>query len=186
MLALGALLIGAGAASAFGGGWWGARAPSYQRPMYAPAAYVMPTAASPILCVPSMPPAPAPLPVAPMPRALSEAPQPLATPLPLPLRQTTEPPGNPPRAPTIIESRALSGSKQLPAGIPAGRVRVGFWNITGRDVTLTIAGQARRLAKDRALTVDLERTFAWQLDGEAAHTERVPEDERTFEVILRP
>jgi hypothetical protein len=64
--------------------------------------------------------------------------------------------------------------------------RVGFWNITGRDVTLSIDGRTRNLAKDRAITVDVERSFTWQVNDGALHTERVPTEQNTFEVIIRP
>ena len=67
-----------------------------------------------------------------------------------------------------------------------GRCKVGFWNITGRDLTLTINGQARTLPKDRAVTVELERNFVWQITGRDPHSERVPEEMSVFEVILRP
>jgi hypothetical protein len=72
------------------------------------------------------------------------------------------------------------------ADVAPGRAKVGFWNITGADVTLTVDGQQRKLPKDRAVTLELGRTFVWQLDGRSPRLERVPDDQTVFEVILRP
>jgi len=72
------------------------------------------------------------------------------------------------------------------AGVAPGRAKVGFWNITGADVTLTIDGQQRKLPKDRALTLELGRTFVWQVEGRGPRLERVPDEQNVFEVILRP
>ena len=44
----------------------------------------------------------------------------------------------------------------------------------------------RKLAKDRAITVDLERSFSWQVDDGVLQTERVPTEQNAFEVIIRP
>jgi len=72
------------------------------------------------------------------------------------------------------------------ADVAPGRCKVGFWNITGEDVSLTIDGQERKLPKNRAVTLELGRTFVWQRSGRGPQTERVPEGENVFEVILRP
>ena len=175
----------ASAAQAFG---WGRSSASrssaapvaYAPAVYAPAVYVAAPVMAPWLCVPSVP-TPR---VAPLPRTITP---PLAGPKSAPPSgKTTEPPMDPKRAPVIIESRSFGGAF-LPQGPgpSAGRCRVGFWNVTGRDVTLTVNGQARPLSKDRALTVELDRTFGWQVDGGAAHAERVPDEQTSFEVIIR-
>lgn len=120
--------------------------------------------------------------LAPPPRVM-----PLAKPAPAPPSTTNEPPLNGKRPPTITESRSSGGVSQVQAiDLPPGRCRVGFWNITGGEVTLTIDGQPHTLAKDRAVTVNLPRNFAWQVSGRESRSERVPEGQNIFEVILRP
>ena len=118
----------------------------------------------------------------------------LAKPTPAPPSGSVEPPREPSRepplpkvreAPKIIESRSHSDTS-MDGAPPVGRCRVGFWNITGRDVTLTIDGQARKIAKDHALTLELSRSFVWQLDGRPPQTERVSVEQTVYEVILRP
>jgi hypothetical protein len=103
----------------------------------------------------------------------------------VPAGKTTEPPalGNiMKQGPTIIESRSKSGGY---ASANKERCKVGFWNLTGRDVTLKIDGQQQVLPKNRAVTLDLERAFAWQIDQGETVTERVPEEQPFHEVILR-
>lgn len=87
------------------------------------------------------------------------------------------------KAPTIIESRSLGGS--YAQGSTKERCKVGFWNLTGRDVTLKVDGQLRMLAKDRAVTLELDRAFVWQIDQRDSVSERVPEEQPFHEVILR-
>jgi hypothetical protein len=120
-----------------------------------------------------------------------------ANPVPAPPSSTGEPPlqkgimppaktSNEARMPVIVTSHAQSGL--LSAGatpIPKDRCRVGFWNLSGRDVTLVIGGQTISLAKDRAVTMDLERQFAWQVEGRPQHVERVGEGQATHEVVIR-
>lgn len=178
----GALVGFLGVASAVQAFGWGRSSASRSAPVaYVPAVYAPAPMMAPWLCVPSVP-TPR---VAPLPRTITVAP--LAAPKSAPPSgKTAEPPLDPKRAPVIIESRSFGGAF-LPQGPApsAGRCRVGFWNVTGRDVTLTVNGQARTLSKDRALTVELDRTFGWQIDSGAAHAERVPDEQTSFEVIIR-
>jgi hypothetical protein len=88
------------------------------------------------------------------------------------------------KKPVITESRS-SGGDQTSAGNGSQRCKVGFWNLTGRDVTLKVDGQQRLLPKDRAITLDLDRSFAWQIDQGQVTTERVPDEQVFHEVILR-
>ena len=90
------------------------------------------------------------------------------------------------RMPVIVTSHAQSGALSAATSpVPKDRCRVGFWNLSGRDVTLVIAGKALSLAKDRAVTLDLEREFAWQVSGRSQHVERVGEGQATHEVVIR-
>ncbi len=87
------------------------------------------------------------------------------------------------RPPMIITTRALASGA---AGTPTKeRLKIGFWNLTGRDITLTVAGKVRTLAKNRSVTLDLEREFSWQLDRLPAHIERVPDGLAVHEVVMR-
>ncbi len=85
------------------------------------------------------------------------------------------------RAPVIIAthgaSSASSPGKQ--------RLKIGFWNLTGRDITLTVDGTTRSLAKNRSLSLELDREFSWQVDRLPAHIERVPEGMAAHEVVIR-
>src|SRR5437773_416563 len=78
------------------------------------------------------------------------------------------------KAATVTDSRSMGGA-DVQAGAPGERCKVGLWNLTGRDVTIRIDGQTRVLAKDRAVTLDLDRAFVWQLDQGETVSERVPE-----------
>jgi hypothetical protein len=118
-------------------------------------------------------------------------PGPFANPLPAPPSSTGEPPLNKktsadPRMPIIVTSHAMSGST-APGAAPLAknRVRVGFWNLAGRDVTVSIDGKAYKLAKDRAITLDLERQFAWQIANQPMHVERIAEGQFSHEVVIR-
>jgi hypothetical protein len=105
-----------------------------------------------------------------------------------PTPTTQEPPQAAPvkRAPTINASHFLSGDHQAKKVSTKATCQVGFWNVTGRDVQLTVNGQSRLLPKDRALTMELNRDFAWQVDQGRAQNERVPNTQATFEVVIRP
>jgi hypothetical protein len=152
--------------------WWGCY-PSYRMtyyPVYPAPAYWLPAHPP---CLPPMPPA-----------------SPYAQPRPAPPSGTTEPSLQSPleRGPKVMESRWSGEVKTAKAEdkAPAGLCRVGFWNITGRDVSLIIDGQTHRIPRDRALTLNLARKFIWQLDQRAPRTEVVPDSQGTLELVLRP
>jgi hypothetical protein len=193
-LAAGLLLLSTGAAPAFNGthGFFGpAVRPAYSvyaSPVYYayPYCYAYPgvavTYAYPTV-IPVGPPA-----------------VPLAVPTPAPPSQTKEPPTaapvkpapNPkvqsktatPGGPHVSESRSTVAAKMKAA--TAGRHRVGFWNLTGKDVTLTVDGQTQRLPRDRAVTLELGPQFVWQIDQQPPRTERVPDNLPGHEVVIRP
>ena len=90
-----------------------------------------------------------------------------------------------PRMPVIVTAHTLgTGAALSKTPLAIDRVRVGFWNLSGRDVTLTVDGKAWALPKDRAVTLDLERQFAWQVEGRSQHVERVAEGQSTHEVVI--
>ena len=163
------------------GGWFGGRSmsmPPCPQPVWC---YYYVPAPPPCWAYPAAPSAPR-MPPAALPQVKS-----LAEPMPAPMSKTAEPPLDTQRAPSITESRSFGSVTQAQAtDVTPGRCKVGFWNITGGDVTLTIDGQARTVPKDRAVTFTLNRDFVWQLPGRTPQTERVPDVQSSFEVILRP
>lgn len=114
-------------------------------------------------------------------------PEPCGKPAPRPKSSSPEPPSAAKmRGPVIQESRALAGvASDKTAKSPTSRCRVGFWNVTGRDIQLQVEGKSQSLAKNRATTLELERHFLWQIDGGEMNPERVPDSQNYFEVIIR-
>ncbi len=114
--------------------------------------------------------------------------RPTETPPPplLPKMKSADVRENPP-GPVVVATRSLAGNASAPGVLPApkDRCRVGFWNLTGRDVTLVVDGKSHTLARDRALTLDLNRMFVWQADARGAQNEQVAEDQSTHEVVVR-
>jgi hypothetical protein len=163
------------------------RIPAYY---YAPPCYTLPLVHSPTYVYP--------LTVAPaVPLAV-----PLAVPTPAPpSKPTVEPPVSPKlemppavkamnvpmapaggtAAPTVLEAR----STNPPGGPAKDRCRVGFWNLSGKDVSLVVDGKSHAVARDRAVTLELPRTFVWRINQQAPNTERVADDQATFEVVIR-
>jgi hypothetical protein len=103
----------------------------------------------------------------------------------MPAATTKEPPlgAKTKKAPVITESRSQKGA--YASGSSRERCKVGFWNLTGRDITLKVDGQERLLPRNRAITLTLARSFAWQIDQGETVTERVPDDQPFHEVLLR-
>lgn len=113
---------------------------------------------------------------------------PNARPTPAPPSQSPEPPMNKAvsnefKAPIIVTTHSQGDSPAPP--LRKDRCRVGFWNLTGRDVTLTVDGKAWTLQRDRATTVELDRQFTWQSDNQSQRNVIVPEGQSTFEVVIR-
>ncbi len=88
------------------------------------------------------------------------------------------------RSPPIITETRSMGS--MYASLPGERARVGFWNLTDREVTLHVEGQSMKLTKDQSVTLDLPRMFAWRVDERLPQTERVVENQAAHEVLIRP
>ena len=168
--------FGASSATAFGGrlfGWGGSTTTHYY---YASPAYgSMPY----MYCPPYASPSPMVIPV------------PDARPTPAPPSQTGEPPlqkkaSYDPRMPVIVTSHASGGNYSTGSTpLAKDRCRIGFWNLTGRDITLTVDGKSWKLAKDRALTLDLPHQFTWQADGRLQHVERIAEGQTSQEIAIR-
>ncbi|MCS7044884.1 MAG: hypothetical protein NZO58_00870 [Gemmataceae bacterium] len=138
-------------------------------------------------CLPSSGPiwVPAPYRAVPPPQVEPSPRMPNIAPVPKAKPTTAEPPSSSLSEPRVKEMR-LANSSEIALEVPAGRCRVGFWNVTGRDITLTVNGQATPLAKDQALTLYLERNFTWQVPGRPPQVERIADSALSHEVVLRP
>jgi len=68
---------------------------------------------------------------------------------------------------------------------PRGRVAVGFWNLSGSDVTLTINGETRLLRRGKKLQLELGRQFVWRVNDREPQAERVPDKEAGLEIVIR-
>jgi hypothetical protein len=144
--------------------------PCYSVPVYAgwsfayPATYVYP---APLMMRPTVP---------------------LAVPTPAPPSKAVMPPAgkalhmSPATGPSVTEARSGTGA---PLALAKDRCRVGFWNLSGRDVTIVVEGETRVLLRDRALTLELTRDFTWHIDQQADRSEHVGEDKSTYELVIR-
>jgi hypothetical protein len=139
---------------------------------------------APVYLEPATCAAPAPLPV-------PAAGPSFAQPTPAPPSQTKEPPPGkkdlPP--PKVTESRSFSIGVDK-AGtttevVAKATCRVGFWNISGRDVALNINGQTHVVPANRNVTVMLNREFSWHVEGQQAQQERLPDDKTAHEIVIR-
>jgi hypothetical protein len=69
---------------------------------------------------------------------------------------------------------------------PSGdRRTVSFWNLSGRDVILTVAGQTWTVPRGGRARLDLERRFTWQLAGRESRHEDVPATSDGLEIVIR-
>ncbi len=191
---LAAGLLALVAASPAQGFWWGrypagAATPAY-RTAYYPSSY-----GGGIYCVPVMPLySSVAIPSVAMPSVAIPPPPPVplwAQPRPAPPSgSSAEPPLAKPdaRAPKISESRYAgtgAAAPQSPAPVGKTALKVGFWNVTGRDVTLVIEGKTHRLPRDRALTVEVPHRFTWTMEGATPRSEEVPANQTSHEIVLR-
>jgi len=93
------------------------------------------------------------------------------------------------KGPAVSESRSFyeSFSVQPPSTdkLSADRCAVGFWNLTGRDVTLSVDGKPQIIPQGKSLKLQLGRQFVWQIGGHDAQTEKVPMENSGVEIVLR-
>lgn len=174
-----------------------------------PAGYVSPFATFLTPCcaapMPTPAPTPAPAPMAFVPQSYfprlsavcpcQEASGPIACATPAPASPgpttlpTDEPPlatPNPkqPKGPMIYQNRSFSGVPQQ-VEPRAVKSKVSFWNLTGDDVIVTVEDRNHTIAKDRAVILELPRSFSWRSGFQAPKTESVPDDVNHFEVMIR-
>jgi hypothetical protein len=172
------LVLAFGRTDAFNGRHGVSQTLSYSSSWYASPSYVAPSYwALPYYCVPTPH-------IVPVPDAVRV---PNARPTAAPPSQSAEPPLNRSategmKAPVIIANHAQPNAR---APLLKDRCRVGFWNLTGRDVTLTVDGKTWTLPRDRATTLDLDRQFTWHADQQTQRNVSVPDGQSTFEVVIR-
>jgi hypothetical protein len=179
---------------------------SYYYPTYSPVVSYYYPAYSPVVMYYYYPP---PVYVSPAVEACASTVQnPVALPSYMP-RSTQEPPLNSDyAAPTIAPPSQPKKSQSLssPAGElnesrsyydaypvaprdpprPIGtRCDVGFWNLTDRDLTLRVDGQAVVLAQGKSLPLNLGREFVWQIEGRDPERQTLRTDESGLEIVIR-
>jgi len=122
---------------------------------------------------------------------------PYAFPVAAPASVVAEPPLADPARRTTSDSSPPSASPRSggsfysvlpgPAGMERSddRCSVAFWNLTGRTLAVRIDGRDHVLGAGRSLTLDLPRTFAWQVSGREAEATRVAAGSPTAEVLIR-
>jgi hypothetical protein len=189
-LALALLASLTGLAHAHGGRWGYTASYSYPvyYPTYYPAYYSVPAVATVSYYGPAWPVYAAPAPVVCAPTVAVPVAGPLyAVPTAAPPSQTIEPP--PVKSgvgPVVTEARAGGIVKTVAAGNSGqDRVQVGFWNVSGRDLILTIDGRRHTLPRNRSITLELGRQFTWRIDQRAPQDENIPEGNSTLEIVLR-
>jgi hypothetical protein len=110
-----------------------------------------------------------------------------------PAGQSKEPPTAPatPRGPKVSESSSFYSTHPGAAETTvsyrpsAGRVQVGFWNVSAREVVITVGNTSYTLAAGRAVTVTVTRRFIWRLDQGELRAETVPGERETLEIVIR-
>ena len=86
----------------------------------------------------------------------------------------------------------VAGGSLDAKGVPAsmdggvsGTCKVGFWNVSGRDVKVTVAGKTYAVPRDRTVTVTVNRSFVWAIDSQQEQAERVPDEQTSHEIVIR-
>jgi hypothetical protein len=97
-----------------------------------------------------------------------------------------EPPlAKPPhKGPMIYQNRVFSGVPQLTEA-RTSMCKVSFWNLKGADVTLTVGDRTHNIPRDRAVILELPRSFNWRTSAFDGKTEDVSDDLNHFEVMIK-
>jgi hypothetical protein len=91
--------------------------------------------------------------------------------------------------PDVTESRSYYESFSVPPQ-PTDKLRddrcaIGFWNLTGRDVTVSVEGHAHSLPRGKNLKLQVGRQFVWRVEGHEPQSETVPKENSGVEIVLR-
>jgi hypothetical protein len=91
--------------------------------------------------------------------------------------------------PEVSESRSFYESfavkPQVSEKVLGERCAVGFWNLAGRDLSVSIEGQAHVIPRGKSLKIQTGRQFVWRMEGHEAQTETVPPDNSGVEIVIR-
>ena len=66
-----------------------------------------------------------------------------------------------------------------------GRCKVNFWNVSGKSLVLQVGGRRLSLASGRSVTLELDRQFAWQIEGRVEHSQSIPQAESELDILIR-
>lgn len=83
-----------------------------------------------------------------------------------------------------FEEYMIPGPARKRAEVPT-EVKVGFFNHSGRDMELTVNGEAVKLPKDQYITMKLPRNFNWSEKGGKSREAKIPDDSDGLEIVLR-
>jgi hypothetical protein len=87
----------------------------------------------------------------------------------------------------VIESRSFypTTAKQGASSSATSGAKVGFWNLSARDVTLQVSGKTHYLKAGQSLKLDLPRRFLWKVGDREIQTEEVPNQVPGVEIVIR-
>jgi hypothetical protein len=88
--------------------------------------------------------------------------------------------------PRISHSSTVGGVTHY-AEKPEPKVKVSFWNQTGGDIDVVVGSHVKRIEKDRAVVLSLDRMFTWSTkEGlRPEKREEAPADSNYFDVVIR-
>jgi hypothetical protein len=125
-------------------------------------------------------------PTAAPPSSTTETPAP---PLAVPQAPKSPAPPSPTRSSDVRESRsyydAYAGSPRDSTKPAGDRCTIGFWNLTGGNLTIKVDGQARSLPQGKNLQVEAGRQFIWQVEGRDPQRESIAAGESALEIVIR-
>jgi hypothetical protein len=118
------------------------------------------------------------------------APRKLAQPVPAGPSAGPAKTAEPPRSPGVNESRSYFSAyavapRDAQPQLAADRARVGFWNLSPVDITLTVANQAYTLPRGKSVKLELPRQFVWRVDAREPQNEKMPESQTALEIVIR-
>jgi hypothetical protein len=87
--------------------------------------------------------------------------------------------------PIVNESGTGAGKEHEVEKRSEDLCRVGFLNLSPRDLVLKIDGTSRPLARGERLSFVGKKQFVWQIVGSEAQLELVPDDKRSLDIVLR-
>jgi hypothetical protein len=66
-----------------------------------------------------------------------------------------------------------------------GRCTVNFWNVSGKALVLKVGDRRLSLATGKSVTLELDRQFAWQIEGREQRTQTIPQAECALDILIR-